>query len=98
MIVSMSKRDTPETVSSFANALQEFEAAWRNPKHTQFELQPVDVNKVVSERYTVSPSIRLTRSMVWDMELKKAWDPMTYIPYVVSRGRSWGRHFLEDGC
>jgi hypothetical protein len=97
MIMSMSKRDTPETVSSFANALQEFEAAWRNPKHTQFELQPVDVNKVLSERYTVSPSIRLTRSMVWDMEMKKAWDPMTYIPYVVSSGRSWGRHSLKDG-
>jgi hypothetical protein len=36
--------------------------------------------------------------MVWDMEMKKAGDPRTYIPYVVSSGHSWGRHNLEDGC
>lgn len=42
--------------------------------------------------------IHVTRSMVWDMELKKSWDPLTYIPYVVSDGNSWGRHPTEDGC
>src|SRR5215510_9671982 len=32
------------------------------------------------------------------METKKAWDPSTYISYVASDGRSWGRHNLEAGC
>jgi len=94
----MSSRNALDTVSSFASAQEEFERAWRNPSHTQFELPALDVNKVLNERYSVSPSIRLTRSMVWDMEMKKAWDPSTYIPYVVSSGHSWGRHNLEDGC
>jgi hypothetical protein len=35
--------------------------------------------------------------MVWDMELQKAWDPKTFIPYVVSEAKSWGRHKLRDG-
>ena len=35
--------------------------------------------------------------MVWDMEQQKAWDPATFIPYVVSEGKSWGRHRLRDG-
>jgi hypothetical protein len=35
--------------------------------------------------------------MIWDMETKKAWDPLTYIPYVVSQARSWGRTTLCDG-
>ena len=35
--------------------------------------------------------------MIWDMETKKAWDPLTYIPYVVSQARSWDRTALRDG-
>ncbi len=35
--------------------------------------------------------------MIWDMETKKAWDPLTYIPYVASQARSWGRMTLHDG-
>jgi hypothetical protein len=35
--------------------------------------------------------------MIWDMETKKAWDPLAYIPYVVSHARSWGRAALRDG-
>ena len=58
---------------------------------------PVDVNKVLKEQYRVSPGQTLTRAMIWDMETKKAWDPLTYIPYVVSQARSWGRTTLRDG-
>jgi hypothetical protein len=94
----MSTRDDGDGVASFARVREEFEAAWRHPNYTQFELPALDVNKVLSERYSVNPAIRLTRAMLWDMERKKAWDPMSYIPYVVSSGRSWGRHHLEDGC
>ncbi len=45
----------------------------------------------------MSPEQTLTRAMIWDMETKKAWDPLSYIPYVVSQARSWGRKSLHDG-
>jgi hypothetical protein len=85
------------TAAGFRNALEEFEAAWQNPNHTRFTLPAVPVNSVLAKKYTTSSPIRLTRDMVWDMELQKAWDPATFIPYVVSEGKSWGRHRLHDG-
>jgi len=85
------------TDHSFAVATEEFESAWKNPRNTRFELPAVDINKVLSDRYKVNMPVQLTRSMVWDMELKKSWDPATYIPYLISRSHSWGRHFLDDG-
>tara|TARA_R110002167_G_scaffold10266_17_gene47427 strand:- start:571 stop:1212 length:642 start_codon:yes stop_codon:yes gene_type:complete len=82
--------------NSFLAASQEFENAWANPKYTRFELPAPDVNKVLSECYDVGKPIALTGSMVWDMELKKAWNPANYIPYVVSRDHAWGRYSLDD--
>jgi len=32
-----------------------------------------------------------------DPIIQRAWDPITYIPYVVSLARSWGRAALRDG-
>jgi len=68
---------------AFDSAEREYNDAWSAPSSTRFELPPVDVNKVLKERYRVSPGVTLTRAMIWDMETKKAWDPLTYIPYVV---------------
>jgi len=86
-----------DTVNSFSKAKEEFEIAWENPRNTRFEFPAVDVNKVLNNRYQVSTPIQILRTMVWDMELKKAWDPATYIPYVVTRGRSWGRDVFDNG-
>jgi hypothetical protein len=83
---------------TFESAEREYLEAWNNPSHTRFELPPVNVNKVLKDRYWVTPDKNITRSMIWDMETKKAWDPLSYIPYVVSEGRSWGRIKLQDGC
>src|SRR5258708_12868659 len=82
---------------AFDTAEREYNDAWNAPSSTRFELPPVDVNKVLKERYRVSPEQSLTRAMIWDMETRKAWDPLTYIPYVVSQARSWGRTTLRDG-
>ena len=92
----MSNRSSA-TAIGFRSALEEFEAAWDNSDHTRFTLPAVQVNSVLAKSYTTSFPIRLTRDMLWDMELQKAWDPATFIPYVVSAGRSWGRHRLHDG-
>jgi len=83
--------------SAYTDALNEFEDAWNNPRFTQIELPAVQVNRVLKEKYSASGTLELSRSMVWDMETKKAWDPLTYIPYVVSEGGSWGRHDLASG-
>ena len=81
----------------FRSALDEFETAWENPNHTRFTLPAVDVNSVLAKKYATSAPIKITRDMVWDMELQKAWDPLTFIPYVVSERASWGRRRLQDG-
>jgi hypothetical protein len=94
--MSATVKDDPFT---FERAKQEFRNAWHNPSYTHVELPPVDVNRVLRERYTVEPAgTTMTLTQLWEMEKKKAWDPATYIPYVVSRARSWGRHSLEEGC
>src|ERR1700745_2217810 len=85
------------TAAGFRNALEEFEPACKNPTHPRFPLPAVPVNSVLAKKYTTSSPIRLTRDMVWDMELQKAWDPKTFIPYVVSEAKSWGRPSLRDG-
>ena len=82
---------------SFETAEREFREAWEEPLHTRFDLPPVDVNKVLRDGYRVKPERPLTRALIWEMETRKAWDPLSYIPYVVSEGRSWGRHTLQDG-
>ena len=92
----MSDPSSP-TTAKFHSAFEEFEAAWENPTHTRFTLPAVQVNSVLAKQYTTSFPVRLTRDMVWDMELQKAWDPKTFIPYVVSEAKSWGRHRLRDG-
>src|SRR6266478_1007949 len=61
---------------AFDSAEREYNDAWSAPSSTRFELPPVDVNKVLKERYRVSPEQTLTRAMIWDMETKKAWDPL----------------------
>lgn len=83
-------------LQSFDAAKHAYEAAWNDPNHTTFELPAVEVNDVLRRRYKMSPKRMLTKAQVWDMEEKKAWDPKTYIPYVVFEGGSWGRITLSD--
>lgn len=92
----MSSPDRP--IHTFAGAAEEFAQAWGNPRHTRVTLPPVDVNEVLAARYWMDQPLHVTRPMVWDMELKKSWDPLTYISYVVSEGKSWGRGRDEHDC
>jgi hypothetical protein len=84
-------------LTTFDAAKREYAKAWNDPAHTRFEFPPVNVNNVLRDRYKMNPQRWLTRTMIWDMESKKAWNPLAYIPYVVSEGRSWGRDSLQDG-
>ncbi len=76
----------------------EFQRAWADPSNTRFELPPVDVNRVLAEHYRTSEPLTFTRTMLWDMEVKKAWRPDLYIPSVVWEGsaHTWGRRSAAD--
>ena len=78
--------------NTIMDAEREFEKCWRNPIYTQIELDDVDINQTLMH-YTMNKPIQFTRKMLWDMEVKKAWDPGKYIPYVVRAGtaQSWGK-------
>ncbi len=77
----------------------EFERAWADPSNTRFELPSVDVNRVLAEHYRTSEPLTFTRTMLWDMEVRKAWRPDRYIPSVVQEGSAgtWGRRSAADG-
>ena len=77
----------------------EFQQAWADPSNKRFELPPVDVNRVLAERYRTSEPLTFTRTMLWDMEVRKAWRPDRYIPSVVQEGsaHAWGRRSAADG-
>ncbi|MEU8772226.1 hypothetical protein [Streptomyces sp. NPDC048606] len=64
----------------------EFDRAWNDARHTRVELPAVDVNRVLAERYATEHPVLLTRVSLWDMEVRKAGDPASFIPYVVEEG------------
>ncbi|WP_433574778.1 hypothetical protein [Nocardia brasiliensis] len=69
----------------------EFDLSWGNPHYTRFTWPAVDINTVLANHYRVDPPLRFTRTMLWDVEVRKAWRPDIYIPSVVREGsaRSW---------
>ncbi|MGW4849575.1 hypothetical protein [Nocardia brasiliensis] len=69
----------------------EFAAAWNDPRYTKFSWPVVDINAILANHYRVDPPLRFTRTMLWDVEVRKAWRPGIYIPSVVREGsaRSW---------
>ena len=81
------------------NHAEEFERAWTDPRNTRIELPPVDINRVLARYYRTNEPLRFTRTMLWDMEVKKAFRPDLYIPSVVSEGSShyWCRQAAADG-
>ena len=54
---------------------EEFERAWTDPGNTRIELSPVDINLVLAQYYRTNEPLRFTRTMLWDMEVKKAFRP-----------------------
>jgi hypothetical protein len=83
--------------ASFSEAMEELDRAWRHPQHTPIELEPLDVNAMLQQYYILSEPVRLTRSLLWNAEAKKAWNPRMHIPNVVREGQSWERTTLTDG-
>jgi len=78
---------------------REFAAAWADPRHTRFELPPADINELLGDRYATGSPLSFTRDTLWDVEVRKAWQPDRYIPGVVRAGsaHAWGRWQEADG-
>ena len=69
--------------------------AWRMPGVTAIDLPAVDVNQVLADRYELDRELTFTRTMLWDMEVRKAAAPDVYIPTVVAPGSA--RKFPSTG-
>ena len=82
------------------NHEDEFQRAWADRSNTSLELPPIDVNRVLAEHYRTSEPLTFTRTMLWDMEVRKAWRPDLYIPSVVLKGsaQTWGESSAVDGA
>ena len=85
-------------IESSAAAEAAFERAWSDPRHTQIELPPLDVNRVVAASYVTGTPTTMTVAQLWDNEVKKAWDPLTYIPTPVRSSTTFGHRPLPDGA
>ncbi|KAJ3480522.1 hypothetical protein NLG97_g8055 [Lecanicillium saksenae] len=62
--------------------------AFADPQNTAITLPPSDVNKIITEHYTVDKPFTYTRTQLWDMETRKAFDPETFLGGVVRPGSS----------
>ena len=76
-----------------------FASAWNREDYTSIEFEPVNVNRVLIDEYDGGDGLALTRTQLWDMEIRKAARPDLFIPGVIRAGtaRSWGRRKLEGG-
>jgi hypothetical protein len=78
---------------------KEFARAWADPRNTPGARPGVDVNAVLAAHYRLSKPLEFTRTMLWDMEVRKARRPDQYIPSVVREGSAgvWNERKLPNG-
>ena len=88
---------TPETNRSELEA--EFERAWADTAHTRAQPPDHDVNQMLAAWYDTSKPLVFTRTMLGDVEVRKAYSPGEYIPFVVRAGslRVWDRRVDAGG-
>jgi hypothetical protein len=58
----------------------DFARAWDTPGHTRYQLPDIDINQVLAARYTTGTPLTFTRSMLWDIEARKAAHPGSCLP------------------
>jgi len=75
-----------------ADLVKIFEQAWHEPGNTAVVAPSIDVNQVLADRYELDEPLVVTRTMLWDMEVRKASAPDLFIPFVVAAGSAecWG--------
>lgn len=75
------------------NHLDVFNKAWGSARFTKIELDPVNINEILTEQYSCSPEFSMAKSQLWDMEVRKAYRPDLFIPSVIQPGTAvtWGQ-------
>lgn len=63
-----------------------FDDAFSDPTNTALNTDDSRVNAVIQEHYEVDKPFTYTRTLLWDMEVKKAYYPDKYIRHVVRPG------------
>jgi hypothetical protein len=86
-----------DATDELARARREFDAAWETPSYTRFAQPDLELNPTFAPLSGGKAQLRMTGLMLWDAELRKAWDPVKYIGDVVVSGHSWGRRKLAGG-
>ena len=79
------------------NHIETFKSAWKNPQFTMIELAPVDVNRILRQHYRCTPELQMTKSQIWDMEIKKASRPDLFIPSVIRSNSAVSCGNMEKG-
>ncbi|ONI75076.1 hypothetical protein ALI144C_40660 [Actinosynnema sp. ALI-1.44] len=64
----------------------EFHREWTAAENTPVEFPPLDVNALVRRHRRAGGTVVVTQSMVWDMLVRQAYAPETYIPGRVRPG------------
>lgn len=66
---------------------QIFEAAFADPNNMAIDIPPADINKILcSGTYKVNPDLKYTRTQLWDMEVKKSYNPDQYLRHLLRPG------------
>jgi hypothetical protein len=64
-----------------------FATAFASPDNLSIKQPDINVNNIIRDYYTVTPAtFALTKSLLWEMECRKAAAPNKYIPTVVKAG------------
>ncbi|KAM0259651.1 hypothetical protein ACHAQJ_003230 [Trichoderma viride] len=74
-------------MAAFQNHEEILEAAFKDPNNTTIALEPSDVNKIIkSGHYDADPDLIYTKTQLWDMEVKKAYNPAKYLQHILRPG------------
>lgn len=65
-----------------------FETAWNDPDNLAITFDDIDINAVLSKHYVTDPPTRMTRTLLWDMERKKAADALTFLGSIVKDAKT----------
>lgn len=80
------------------DAAEQFERAWSTASNTRFTVPSMRPNALLRRQtWSAGRAPRVTALMVWDSEVRKAREPVRYIPSIVSEARTWGHERHPDG-
>jgi hypothetical protein len=85
-------------MAAFQNHEEILEAAFNDPNNTTIALEPSNVNRIIkSDHYDADPNFLYTKTQLWDMEVKKAYNPAKYLRHILRPGSLQVFNIQKDG-